>query len=73
MTFCSLYLPRSESKFNKKDRNPDGKVRKDALSVFSQNVKPLGGFLFDYADSKEIQMAHWYVLNNCEDVQPYIE
>lgn len=62
-----------ETKFNKKERNPDGKVQNHRLSIFSQNVKPIGGFDYNIADPEDLKAAHWYVLQNCEEVQPYFE
>lgn len=73
LTFCSLYMSKCETKFNRKERNPDGEVQSNGLSVFSHNVKPLGSYEYDVADKKDLQSAHWYILHNCEEVQPFFE
>lgn len=42
LTFCSRYLGRTETKFNRKERNYEGsKVQTSKLSIFQKNGRPL--------------------------------
>ena len=72
LSFCSLYLDSIETKFNCVERNDDGGQRVGGLSVFSQNVRPFGKAQIELSQ-QEIDIAHWYVLNNCDEVQEYLE
>ncbi|XP_052294335.1 uncharacterized protein LOC107178912 isoform X1 [Citrus sinensis] len=72
LSFCSLYLDSIETKFNRVERNDDGGQRVGGLSVFSQNVRPFGKAQIELSQ-QEIDIAHWYVLNNCDEVQEYLD
>ncbi|CAN4075780.1 unnamed protein product [Withania somnifera] len=69
LTFCSMYLTDIETRFNRKERNDDGSSSKDELilNIFSKSVKPYKGGKNDGIPKKELDMARWYVLNNCEE------
>ncbi|CAL1383444.1 unnamed protein product [Linum trigynum] len=72
LTFCSMYLDGIETQFNAPERNYD--IEEDGnLSIFSTKVRPIGGSQYVPLSDEELEMAHWYVLSNCEDVQPYME
>ena len=75
LTFCSMYLGGIETKFNRPERNDDrGKNRQECvLSVFSQNARPFGANQLVNLPQNELRRAHWYVLNNCEELQLYLE
>ncbi|CAN6541822.1 unnamed protein product [Malus baccata var. baccata] len=74
MTFCSLYLRGVETRFNPNERNDDGRNDRNVggLSVFSQKARPFGVRKFILLPKKEIDKAHWFVLHNCDEVQPYL-
>ncbi|KAK9194114.1 hypothetical protein WN944_004816 [Citrus x changshan-huyou] len=68
----SLFPDSIETKFNCVERNDDGGQRVGGLSVFSQNVRPFGKAQIELSQ-QEIDIAHWYVLNNCDEVQEYLD
>ncbi|KAI5328003.1 hypothetical protein L3X38_027399 [Prunus dulcis] len=42
LTFCGMYLKDVETAFNRPQRNNDGGMRKEKLSVFAQSARPFG-------------------------------
>ncbi|CAN1782145.1 hypothetical protein LINPERHAP1_LOCUS15680 [Linum perenne] len=72
LTFCAMYLDGIETSFNAPERNFDIETE-DELSVFSSKVRMLGAPDYVQLTSNELNMMHWYVLSNCEEVQPYME
>ncbi|KAM1091197.1 hypothetical protein ACFX19_018925 [Malus domestica] len=74
MTFCSLYLRGVETRFNPNERNDDGINDRNvgSLLVFSQKARPFGVRKFILLPKNEIDKAHWFVLQNCDEVQPYL-
>jgi hypothetical protein len=74
VSYCSRYLTNIETRFNKKDRNNDGKrvTSSDELRVFSTAAKGLGASKLNLYDSEYDQMA-WCVLDNCREVEKYME
>ncbi|KAK2633810.1 hypothetical protein Ddye_028602 [Dipteronia dyeriana] len=76
LTFCSMYLRGIETKFNRDERNDDGSrssQNAERMSIFSQKVRPFGATHFIQYSQQDINSAHWYVLNNCEELKPYID
>lgn len=75
LTFCSMYLNKIETKFNRKERNDDAlsTSQKAKLSVFSQAARPFGGRKHVQLPHENIKKMHWYILNNCEEIRPYLE
>lgn len=75
VTFCCIYFREIETRFNRAERNVD--VEHDqvdgGLSVFSQKVRPFSGKKYILLDRKEVNKTHWYVLYNCDKVQPYLK
>jgi len=73
LTFCSLYLRGVETRFNRQERNADlATPPPRELSVFSQNVRPLGAQTgYDLIDG-ELGKVRWYVLNNCREIDDYL-
>ncbi|CAN1791691.1 hypothetical protein LINPERHAP1_LOCUS19427, partial [Linum perenne] len=61
-----------ETQFNAPERNYDVEVE-DELSVFSCKARPLGAPDYTQVPLEELNKMHWYVLSNCEEVQPYME
>ncbi|KAL3826143.1 hypothetical protein ACJIZ3_022172 [Penstemon smallii] len=72
LTFCSMYLDGIETRFNREERNHDI-VEDGGLSVFSQKLRPLGAPEYVEVKQNEIDIAHAYVLNNCEELEPYFQ
>ncbi|CAN6586393.1 unnamed protein product [Malus baccata var. baccata] len=63
-----------EIAFNRPQRNNDGGVRKEKLSVFTQIARPFGDPVKAQSFTKnDIEVAHWFILNNCEEALPYLE
>ena len=74
LTFCSMYLSGFETRFNRHERNDDRQNEEiSSLSVFNQRARPFGKREEIQLPRKLIQKAHWYILNNCEELQPYLE
>ncbi|CAN1181773.1 hypothetical protein LINPERHAP2_LOCUS35603 [Linum perenne] len=72
LTFCSMYLDGIETQFNAPERNFDTEIC-DELSIFSSKVRLLGASDYVQPTSNELNQMHWYILSNCEEVQPYME
>ncbi|KAL3358884.1 hypothetical protein AABB24_015793 [Solanum stoloniferum] len=74
LTFCSMYLTNIETRFNREDRNVDGSSNKEehVLDIFSESVRPFKGE-YDAIPKKDLDMAQWYVLNNCEEAEPFLQ
>jgi hypothetical protein len=74
MTFCARYLVDMDSRLNRPDRYMDyvGDDR-TGLSVFKSNGRSVGGDSWENMSLSEIQQAHFYILQNCEEVRPWIE
>lgn len=63
-----------ETRFTKAERNQDKSVPvgPDELKVFSHGAKGLGkSVLKKY--KKEFDKMKWFVLDNCEEAEPYIK
>lgn len=75
LTFCSMYLSGVETKFNREERNYDGgqEQQPGRLSVFSQNVRPLGSTVYTTLTLTDLAKAHWYILNNCNEIVLYLK
>ncbi|WCJ24552.1 hypothetical protein M5689_006503 [Euphorbia peplus] len=72
LTFCSMYLHGIETRFNRDDRNNDS-GSDDPLSIFSQHCRPLGATKFVELPEKDYNVIQWFVLQNCDEVQPFLE
>ncbi|XP_042983282.1 uncharacterized protein LOC122312687 [Carya illinoinensis] len=76
LTFCSMYLNDIETRHNREERNTDtvglGPME-PSLSVFSQKVRPLGAARMAKLDDSLLAKATWYVLNNCLEIEDYLE
>ncbi|CAL9005872.1 unnamed protein product [Prunus brigantina] len=73
LTFCGMYLKDVETVFNRPQRNHDGGMRNEKLSVFAQSARPFGdpgrGESFSRND---MEVAHWFILNNCDEIMGYL-
>ncbi|KAF7152217.1 hypothetical protein RHSIM_Rhsim01G0128800 [Rhododendron simsii] len=73
-TFCSMYLNRIETVFNREGRNEDGGECGPGLAVFSQNVRPFGRIQREPDVAvNDLEMTHWFVLDNSLEVDHYLE
>ncbi|KAK1661781.1 hypothetical protein QYE76_049940 [Lolium multiflorum] len=70
---CRFFKDGTETRFNRDDRNQDirRKPDRDEMEVFSVGAKGLGKSILKHFD-KEFDKMVWYVLNNCDDVERYI-
>ncbi|XP_042974567.1 uncharacterized protein LOC122306194 [Carya illinoinensis] len=75
LTFCSMYLNDIETRHNREERNIDVGLcsQQPSLSVFSQKVHPLGGAKIMVLPDTMLSKAEWYVLNNCPEIEHYID
>jgi hypothetical protein len=75
LTFCSMYLDDVETRFNREERNADRESDniESTLSIFKINVSPIGGRKYKHMDIEDRDSAHFYVLNNCEEINHFIE
>ena len=74
MILCSRYLDGIETKFNRLERNYDGGVNEYAKSllIFSHSGRALGAGQNRDLSVQELELAHIYILKNCEEVQPFL-
>ena len=74
LTFCSMYLTGIETRFNRNPWNDDSMNRQQGcgdFDVFKQNVRPMKGSVVRTLSEDEKRMCHWYVLNNCCQIESY--
>ena len=67
-----MYLGGIETQFNREERNFD-MTKEGGLPIFSQKFRPIGGSKYIELSKEELNMAHWYILNNCDEVEPFIK
>jgi len=73
LTFCSRYMDNVETRFNRVT-SMDGSLEElDGcdISVFMHGVNLVGASRLTYLED-EFDKLVWYVLNNCEEVDPYM-
>ena len=75
VTFCSMYLDDIETIFNRADYNADREWDDNelTLSIFKQMAQPTGARRYEFIDVNELSQAHFYVLNNYEEIKDFIE
>lgn len=76
LTFCSRYLNGGvETKFNRLGRNEncDDVESNGKLPYFEQNGRALGKDTLRDLTDEEWEQARLYVLNNCDEIVPFIE
>ena len=75
LTFCSMYLIGIETRFNRDERNEDRFERRvqGCLSIFSQQARLLGSQQHLQCSKEDLAKAHWYIMNNCPELRPYLE
>ncbi|CAL9012431.1 unnamed protein product [Prunus brigantina] len=74
LNFCGMYLKDVDTAFNRPQRNNDGGVRNEKLSVFAQSARPFGDPARGESLSRnDMEVAHWFVLNNCDEIMAYLD
>lgn len=73
LIFISMYLRNTETMFTKAERNFDRGEASGELYVFSGLGRPFGAAIFDILDNFELKKIHKFILNNCEEIDCYIE
>lgn len=70
MTFCSRYLADVETEFNRAPRNEDNSEDKDPekLGIFKQSIRLKGSPKPLPLTAEQLEQAHYYVLNNCDEI-----
>lgn len=59
---------------NKPERNRDGVDHGFEMEIFNQHVRLFSPIVGGPEPSqKEREIAHWFVLYNCPEVEPYLE
>jgi hypothetical protein len=73
LTACSRYFDDLNTRHNQEGRNRERfDMSKGDLSVFQHGVDLLGAHMITYQENMYDKMV-WYVLNNCSEVEQYIE
>lgn len=71
LTFCSMYLKKG---LDKPERNDDGGERGSGMEIFKQNVRLFSPISrAPNPSNNERELAHWFVLFNSPEVDPYLE
>ena len=66
-----MYLRGIETQFNREERN-NNLAEDGGLPMFSEKLRPVRAV--EYVDLKrDLERAHWYILSNCAEVEPYME
>ena len=73
LTFCSRYLKNISTKFNQPPRNDDEILTNCEISILKNNGKPKGHPNPLILSHEDYNKACMYVLQNCEEVWPFIE
>ncbi|CAL2265623.1 unnamed protein product [Prunus armeniaca] len=74
LTFCGMYLQDVDTVFNRPQRNNNGSVRNEKLSVFAQRARPFGDPVRGESFFRnDMEVAHWFVLNNCDEIMTYLD
>ncbi|XP_059289006.1 uncharacterized protein LOC132042500 isoform X2 [Lycium ferocissimum] len=73
LTFCSRYLNNISTKFNRPARNGNESVPNGEMSIFKDSGRPKGGSDIAELSRHEFKQLGMYVLQNCEEVWPFIE
>ena len=73
LTFCSRYLDDIDIRHNREGRNRElVDLHRGDLSIFQHGVELIGASRITFLKEDYDRMV-WYVLNNCPEVEPYME
>ncbi|XP_008226957.1 PREDICTED: uncharacterized protein LOC103326503 [Prunus mume] len=70
-TFCSMYLCDVETELTRPERNSDGGDPSAKLLVFAQKARPFGGHLMVEMSKEDMEVAYWYILDNCDEIEDF--
>ncbi|CAH9095946.1 unnamed protein product, partial [Cuscuta epithymum] len=75
LSFCSMYLSDIETRFNRLERNwvESDVSTAGSLSIFQSRTRPIGKMSLITLDYAMRNRAEWYILQNCPEVQQYID
>ena len=75
LTYCSMYIRDIETQFNRPERNADNIEARpsSSISVFHQRARLFGKPKAIMLTQDEREKVRWYILNNTEKLQPYLE
>lgn len=74
VTFCSHYFESHvHSRITRLPRNDDGGELSQEISIFNRPGRPYGKCRSRFLNDEEMKAVTSYVLNNCDEVQPYIK
>ncbi|CAL8991862.1 unnamed protein product [Prunus brigantina] len=74
MIFPPAFFTNVDTAFNRPQRNNDGGLRNETLSVFAQSARPFGDPVRGESFSRnDMEVAHWFVLNNCDEIISYLD
>ncbi|XP_066358199.1 uncharacterized protein [Miscanthus floridulus] len=73
LTFCSRYMEDIDNRFNHDDGSDGEMPLPDDIFVFKHGVTLVGSNRSQYIDDVDLNKLVWYVLNNCEEAEEYLE
>lgn len=73
LTYCSMYLTDAETTLNRPERHCDGTGPNGNISVFSHKVRPMGKGVMVEFSKEQLEIATWYIFNNCEEIETYLK
>lgn len=78
-SICEAYLVEETSTFASYYYPPDSNVEEEddeswpSISIFNYPGSSSGKSKTGYMEQRDLDAAHLYVLQNCEEVEPYLE
>ncbi|CAL2265911.1 unnamed protein product [Prunus armeniaca] len=74
LTLYEMYLKEVDMTFNRPQCNNDRGLRNEKLSIFSQSARPFRDPVRGESFSRnDMEVAHWFVLNNCDEIMAYLD
>ena len=73
LTFCSMYFQDIETRFNRLDRNEDISYVPRYLTVFQSQCRPITKGVLKPLDHNTREIAEWFILDNCPEIESYLE
>ena len=73
LTFCSMYFQDIETRFNRLDRNEDISYVPRYLTVFQSQCRPITKGVLKPLDHSTREIAEWFILDNCPEIESYLE
>ncbi|KAK9911789.1 hypothetical protein M0R45_035679 [Rubus argutus] len=59
------------NKARPEERNEQGSEPNAKVSIFSQRVRPTGKELMVELPEKELELANWFIFNNCDEIEGF--